>query len=122
MFSSCSKYEEGPAISLRTKKARVANTWQLEKTIYADGSSESPSDGNQTTFEFTKEGAAVYDANGGLSFTGEWEFTHDKENLRVTYEERGVSKTFDRIIIKLKHKEVWLRDDDGNEIHYAPAN
>ena len=30
-FSGCGKYEDGPSISLLTKKARVAGTWGVEK-------------------------------------------------------------------------------------------
>ena len=29
---SCGKYEEGPGLSLRSKKARVAGTWKLSKS------------------------------------------------------------------------------------------
>lgn len=28
--SSCRKYEEGPNVSLRTKKARITNNWKYE--------------------------------------------------------------------------------------------
>ena len=27
---SCQKYEEGPALALRTKKQRVANVWEID--------------------------------------------------------------------------------------------
>ena len=35
--ASCGKYEEGPGISLRSKKARLANTWTITKTVTKDG-------------------------------------------------------------------------------------
>ena len=30
-FQSCSKYEDGPAFSLRTKKSRLVGDWELVK-------------------------------------------------------------------------------------------
>ena len=32
LLAGC-KYEDGPAISLRSKKARAANTWQIDKAF-----------------------------------------------------------------------------------------
>ena len=34
--TSC-KYEDGPSLSLRTKKARLAGEWIIEKTVNKDG-------------------------------------------------------------------------------------
>ena len=34
--TSC-KYEDGPGISLRSKTARVAGEWEVNKTIETDG-------------------------------------------------------------------------------------
>jgi hypothetical protein len=34
IFSSCSKYEEGPAISFRKPEKRISGTWQLSFTKY----------------------------------------------------------------------------------------
>jgi len=31
LSTACQKYEEGPIFSLRSKKARVANTWEIDK-------------------------------------------------------------------------------------------
>jgi hypothetical protein len=31
--TGCGKYEEGPSVSLRTKKARVVGTWEIEKVM-----------------------------------------------------------------------------------------
>jgi hypothetical protein len=32
-FSACKKYEDGPALSLRTKMARLKNFWRLEQLL-----------------------------------------------------------------------------------------
>jgi hypothetical protein len=34
IFSACKKYEEGPALTLRTPKQRVVGTWNLTETRY----------------------------------------------------------------------------------------
>ncbi|MFM2225066.1 MAG: hypothetical protein RJA07_1268 [Bacteroidota bacterium] len=36
VLSGCKKYPEGPSFSLRTKKARITNTWTLEKYLFDD--------------------------------------------------------------------------------------
>lgn len=33
VFISCGKYEEGPSISLRTKKARLTGVWEISKQM-----------------------------------------------------------------------------------------
>ena len=88
MFS-CSKYEDGPLISLRTKKARLTGTWNLEKI-----NGTSPALGEQWEFEFENDGdyteyqISVDSWNGTLSqtsTTGEWKFKEDGEELHIFY-------------------------------------
>lgn len=124
VLGSCSKYEEGPALSLRTKKARLAGVWKVEKYVLEDGSSSSPDSDDDGTVEFTKDG----EAKATFSFfgtpttiTGEWEFIKDKEWLRVSYEVGGQTDSEDSKILRLKNDELWLEDEDGFQTHYVPA-
>ena len=44
ILTDCKKYDEGPLISLRTKKARLAGDWKIEKILY-DGGDSTAQDG-----------------------------------------------------------------------------
>lgn len=122
--SSCGKYEEGPAISLRSKKARVANDWIVEKTIDEDGNEDT--DGMEgVTYTFTKEGIVTitYDGSstGGFSgsISGTWSFTDDKEGLIMESSFFGTTTQDTSKILKLKNDEMWLEDEEeGTEIHF----
>ncbi|MFO7723497.1 MAG: hypothetical protein R6V49_09790, partial [Bacteroidales bacterium] len=76
---SCGKYEEGPAFSLATKKARLTGEWTLENY-----------DGNQVTTPWTK----IFNSDGSyketlvildqpVSYEGKWQFVDDKEVVQV---------------------------------------
>ena len=107
---SCKKYEEGPMISLRTKTARVANDWKLEKAEQdgVDITANYPS-AEQT---FTKDGKYSAAVNG-LSYSGTWEFDSKKENILVKID--GSSDEAKYEIIRLKEKELWLDQTVGSQ-------
>ena len=109
MFS-CSKYEDGPLISLRTKKARLTGTWNLEKI-----NGTSPALGEQWEFEFENDGdyteyqISVDSWNGTLSqtsTTGEWKFKEDGEELYLQHS--GGGELF--LINRLTMDELILED------------
>ena len=115
--TSCGKYEEGPGISFRSKKARVANTWAVEKytineveqstILFAD-----------VTFEFTKDGKYTFTFGTNGSEKGTWEFGDKKETIKTT--EDGQSSVEESTILKLKNKEFWIKEVDNGvttEIH-----
>ena len=105
VLGSCSKYEEGPALSLRTKKARVANTWETDYYVSEDGTQTQ--DQGDGTIEYTKDGKVSYNY-GSISVSGTWEFNDDKTEIETTIENSTSSST----IIKLKNDEMWLADSE----------
>ncbi|MGB1039551.1 MAG: hypothetical protein ACPGVD_01610 [Flavobacteriales bacterium] len=117
--SSC-KYEEGPALSLRTKKARVAGEWEIEKTISKDGKEDTDWDGWLVTFEKdgTGKSSATYTIGGTTttsSNTFKWEFTDSKEKIKTTDEDGEVAEV---TILKLKNKEMWVKNENDTQINY----
>jgi hypothetical protein len=120
MFTSCSKYEDGPKLSLRTKTARIANEWVTEKYIDAQGNETTPTS-NDFSMKIEKDGTGqlVY---GSISTDIEWEFDSAKEKIHsrskniVTnqWEAWGDYET----ITRLKNDELWVKDDDGSAVHY----
>jgi hypothetical protein len=124
ILGSCSKYEEGPALSLRTKKARLAGVWKIEKFVDNDGSVSYPDSGDSGTVEYTKDNEvkATFDIFGFQALVnGEWEFIKDKEWLRVILDFNGQKEVEDSKILRLKNDELWIEDEDGDQTHFIPA-
>lgn len=143
-FTSCGKYEEGPAFSLRSKKARVAGDWKIKEYVVNGTTTPADEDDANTTITFEKDGKGEYswpaysytENYGGYEFTidipagsstFEWEFGDKKESLKITSTEThvdpvtGQTETETSVdesdILKLKEKEMWLQDKDGYETH-----
>mgnify|MGYP001559314150 FL=1 len=111
-FQSCKKYEEGPALSLASKKGRVANVWKVDKE-YDNGVEETCDASCQTSrsnssIEYTKDGKVIWTFTGFPAINGVWEFSDDKSEIMVKME--GMTEFSGQKIIKLKSKEMWLGD------------
>lgn len=116
IFSSCGKYEEGPAFSLLTKKARLTGTWTMtEMTV--DGEVQDMQ-GVTSTTTLEKDGTGTVTASmSGFSFSAdiEWEFDDTKENLRTrTYDSDSEtwSDWSETKILKLTNSECWMEDTE----------
>ncbi len=120
-FIGCSKYEDGPAFSLLTKKARITNTWKMEKYVYDNGTSTT--DVDEGTMTLNKDMSANLSLGaGGISLAGTWEFINDKEGIRITFTIFGTTSTKEYTILRLKSKELWVYDaEESVEIHMVPA-
>jgi hypothetical protein len=122
---SCSKYEDGPAFSLRSKTERISNTWRVEKAM--ENSSDVTSDFDQYQLQMLSDGdatlAALYTL-GDLTFefqtNGTWSFENNSEDVRLDFENDAADRTYQ--ILRLKEDELWLREKGGTlELHLRPA-
>ena len=103
-MNSCKKYEDGPTLSLRSKSARLVNTWVIEKAMNAgiDVTSMYPTD-----YQLSIMKDNTYEiATNGLKISGTWEFTEDKEGLKLTQSTTGTEFVY--TILMLKNKELTL--------------
>lgn len=115
-LSSCGKYEDGPGFTLLTKKARITGVWDETEEIDTDGTVYT--DSSNETMELTKSGSAILnDPGSGLSLQGSWEFSSNKEKVRLTFN-FGTTTTEEYTIRRLTNKELWVRDVDGYEYRY----
>ena len=115
-LGSCTKFEEGPFVTLRTNKQRIAQTWLLEAKYDAvNGQAVSFSDNNKITF--SKNGDFTNSISGIEIKKGTWAFVGDDE-LLLTYTS-GLQIVETYRIIKLYNDEFWIIDDD-HEYHYKP--
>lgn len=128
IFSSCGKYDEGPAFSLLTKKARITGTWTV---------TEMSSDGTIIDLQGTvmkqtleKDGTGTFTVSGeylGMTISTtsnlEWRFDDTKENIevRIADEDGNFDDVWDSSkIIKLTNSECWVEDTETeNDITYT---
>ena len=110
-FTSC-KYEDGPSISLRTKKSRLTGEWEakwLDGTAIDDGS---------VILEFEKDGDFVYTASysyygysSSYSYKGEWNWEDDKQSVEIEIDGEKIEWE----ITRLTNKELEFEDEDNNK-------
>jgi hypothetical protein len=120
-LASCSKYEDGPGFSLRSKKQRLANTWEVEKAY--DDSKDVTEYYDQFELQLFTDGdarlVALY-VIGDFSFEyetdGTWDLVNSGEDLELDFENNDADRTYQ--ILRLKEDELWLREKGGNvELH-----
>ena len=112
---SCKKYEDGPVFSLRTRTARVANTWKVEN--YKINGDDFTSLVSSYTETFTKKGAYSY-SWGILDGSGTWEFQNKDTEIKLNGNDGQASRTL--FILKLEENAFWYYYMDGNnknELH-----
>ncbi|MFN0030991.1 MAG: hypothetical protein ACKVOR_02415 [Flavobacteriales bacterium] len=117
-LASCNKYEDGPGISLRSRRERVANTWQVEN--YKVNGSDLTSLVADYTETFTKDYDYSYQW-GSLDGTGTWVFQNNDEEINLTGTDDQTSRILE--IEKLEEKAFWyyyMDGDDKHEIHLIP--
>jgi hypothetical protein len=119
--TSCGKYEEGPSLSLRAKKARLVGEWAIESVTF---------NGTDVTAFYTAllgadaklhiEKDESYHQHGLVEDEGTWKFGDGKETIIITSSATG-SEAEESEILKLKSKELWLKhvhDDETVITHY----
>jgi hypothetical protein len=122
VFTSCSKYPDGPKISLRSKKARLAGDWKIDKATYNDEDiTEDLKDGWGANFVLHIDKGGKYTATGNDPDTGKWELGEDKDDVRFQSDEPN-SKEESYKILRLANKELWLKQTQPSGdifiIHY----
>ena len=113
LLQSC-KYEEGPALSLRTKKSRITGTWKVEKITEKDGDIYTPDENNNIRYSFNKSGTGDYIFKiFGITTSQllDWEFTNSKKRLKITYENGDVVNTE---ILRLTNEQLIVLTTDGD--------
>jgi len=121
---ACNKYKDGPALSLRSKTERVANSWKVGQAL--DNGDDVTSSYNKFELDLSKGGSASLSAEYNFfgndykyTTTGSWAFVSNKEKLSLDFDNDAGDNVYR--ILRLKEKEMWLKDDDGSlELHLVP--
>ncbi|MCB0395212.1 MAG: hypothetical protein KDD36_01080 [Flavobacteriales bacterium] len=126
VLTACKKYEEGPAFSLRSAKARLSGDWKVA-SFSIDGVDQTASYlatiGNNFVIDIEKDGK--YRVEGSFTDEGSWELGEDGDDVRFKSDAAGSTEDSYRIL-KLKNKELWLKQTQTNgevhETHFEPAD
>ena len=119
LLASCGKYEDGPDFTLRSKKARIAGSWTLEKYMVdgVDLTSQVSAADLAISFKYNEDGSysEVTFISGQVVATnsGTWKLSLDKENLVVIYTNGTV---YAQKILRLTNSELWLQETYGGDI------
>ncbi len=111
---SCNKYEDGPSLSLRTKKARLINTWELIESIDGGTDISDFSRGITLTIENNESFYSGGETPQGVKPTdqGTWEFNKEKTVLILTIDGQITPEKW--TITRLKNDELWLKKTQSN--------
>lgn len=110
-FTGCKKYEEGPKLSLRTKKARLCHEWKVTN-INVNGVDVTPITAFDIKLDIEKNGSYKLSISG-LTDEGKWELGEDKDDIYMTSNVAGSVEQAYRIL-KLENKEIWFRSTAPN--------
>lgn len=112
LLTHCKKYEEGPALSFRSKEARLANNWDV-KVALEDGVDKTYWFRNWT-IDITEDGrfatTDLDDRDSTVSASGFWWLTNEKEDLLLVYNDPPVDPDrFTYQIRNLRDDELWIQ-------------
>lgn len=110
VVQSCQKYEDGPMISLTSRKNRVANTWKVDNYKINGTDYTSLVTGYEETF--SKDGAYAYDW-GILDGSGTWAFKNNEQDIQLSGSDDHASRKL--TILKLEEDQFWYTYLDGND-------
>jgi hypothetical protein len=119
-LSGC-KYEDGPGLSLRSKKARVTATWEFKKVRY--NYFDSTSEYGDYTWEMRKDGTFCLNSKGRQAYIifpgkvdmGEWDFVLDKEAIDFRYDDGRIERYN---IKRLTTNDLWMEFIDSGDTRY----
>lgn len=122
LMGSCI-YEDGPKMSLRSKKARAVNVWYIDKA-YEDGVDRTEDYRNfyiNYRLEIRKDDSYKlnYQLNniGMYIENGNWKFSDDKGSILFT--PSGTTQENKFKILRLKNSEAWVSQEaNGKTIEF----
>ncbi len=109
---SCSKYEDGPLLSLRSKEKRLVGTWKhvVNDNVYKTWNFEENKVFNELHY---------FDEVPRIPLDGEWEFSDKKDKINILnyygQSDDGLSlelTTTTYTILRLTKDDLWLEGEE----------
>lgn len=117
--ASCT-YENGPKLTLLSKKARLCRQWKATKYEDSNGNSTNATD-DGSYVEYKKDGSVtLHDGGSNSDANGTWEWADGKKDVKITFSAGGFSYSSTAEILRLTTKELQTKDGNGN-ITYMDA-
>ncbi|TVR79894.1 MAG: hypothetical protein EA412_05515 [Chitinophagaceae bacterium] len=120
ILPSCSPYEEGPALSLRTKKNRITNTWQIDSLFINE--IYRPELKDSFTLDIEREGEFLW-TESGIYMPGMWAFDQNNGLILVFKTDNLINQTKYWEIMRLARTEFWIEEvkpDYFTRIQFVP--
>ena len=117
-LQSCTKFDDGPLISLRTKEQRLANDWKIEYSINLKTGVKHSADYESWILSFDKGGSytnTIYYGSVESTSNGSWEINGSQLKIKKSNNSETANEFY--TITRLTKKELWLKDL-YEEIHY----
>ena len=117
-FASCGRYENGPAFSVRSAKARIVGEWALSDLLVNDTHEQTLYDKEASfSYMFSEDGTYSYNmpmVRASSVRIGLWSFGEDKTELVLTQIDT-VNGNIERSyrITRLTNTEMWVLDGNG---------
>jgi hypothetical protein len=126
-LAGCTKYENGPDFSVKSKKERLTNNWTVNEAIHLNGDGAAFHDmypNYQLNIGEDDKYTKYYRMNAVevCIEQGKWKFTNDKLHFITTCDN---GSEIDYQILRLAGSELWVRfTDSGNEweLHLFPKS
>lgn len=105
---SCSKYEEGPSMSLASKTARLINDWEVEKVIEngIDITTDYKIMYPDQSFHYFRN-YTLKQVENETELAKAWEWGEDKETIIITWKLLETEHVQTKRIIRLASSEFW---------------
>ena len=126
IFTSCIKYEEGPAFSFLTKEKRLTRAWELNKVEYYDGLDSTYTEGIIYPFflDFSKDKTLKFKVEKNEILeeyvtTWDWHLGTWGLTLDLSNNISGNNGIRNYQILRLSKKELWIYDrSSGNKYYF----
>lgn len=130
-LGACKKYEDGPWLTFRGKKARVVNSWEYQ-LVLRNGLDVTDGLPDLGSINYTSSKIGFNDENrfttviqysdstaNTTRFDGTWAFDENEENIILTYDQPAPMEIDSQIwrITKLRENELWAEEDFGDNLY-----
>ncbi len=114
-LNSCKKYDDGPMVSLMSRRSRLINEWKIDS--YKINGTDFTSLVSGYTETFKKDDSYSY-SWGILSGSGTWKFQNNAEQVKLSGNDDQSSRTL--FLTKLENDALWyyfIIGSDKHEMH-----
>lgn len=114
LFVGCSKYEEGPAVSLLSKTTRICGTWKVTKRQLNGADVTLSTEELSARVEYEKNQTFTVISTTWGTYSGTWKFSSDKTKLIIQVD--GQTNETESTIVRLTNSELILEQAIDSDV------